>query len=245
MSFEKVVIGPATLYRGDSLELLAAGVLKCDAIVSDPPYGISYKHGGGRVNGVGVRQGGVPLQAKTDTIHGDDRPFDPAIWIDAAPCRSQKEANGGEPRIILWGADHFRHRIPEGGTMLAWDKHLGRGPDDSFADCEWAWCGPKVRREIFRWLWKGVVTNKHKLDRSPHQKAFARVHVSQKPVELMRWSIEKLKVPVGGIVLDPYLGSGTTGIAALSLGMKFVGVEIDQGHFETACARIREAVDTF
>ena len=67
---------------------------------------------------------------------------------------------------------------------------------------------------------------------------FARVHVSQKPVALMRWCIEKLKPPPGGVILDPFMGSGSTALAALSLGYGFIGCEIDQGHFETACARI-------
>lgn len=66
---------------------------------------------------------------------------------------------------------------------------------------------------------------------------FARVHVSQEPVELMgRWCIEKLKPPQDALILDPYMGSGSSGIAALSLGHRFIGVDIDPGHFATACA---------
>ncbi len=125
---------------------------------------------------------------------------------------------------------------------------MGQGPDDSFTDCEWGWCGKKVRREVFRWLWKGVICKKSAEDCSPTKGGkghgatkFARVHVSQKPVALMRWSIEKLKPPPGGLILDPYMGSGSTGIAALSLGHRFIGVEIDPGHFEIACQRIEEA----
>jgi DNA modification methylase len=98
---------------------------------------------------------------------------------------------------------------------------------------------------VFRWLWKGIITKKTKEDFSPtkggkgHGGArFARVHVSQKPVALMRWCIEKLKPPQDGIILDPYLGSGSTGIAALTLGYKFIGCEIDPEHLKIAVARI-------
>ena len=100
---------------------------------------------------------------------------------------------------------------------------------------------------MFRWLWKGVIAQRHEDDMPPARikggKAagaarFARVHQSQKPVELMRWSIDKVR-PLGGLpVLDPFMGSGSTGVAALTLGLPFIGCEIDPAHFEVACARI-------
>lgn len=248
MDFEKIELagGRAVLFRGDSLALLEAGLLKCDAIVSDPPYGIGFQHGGGG-KGLAIEGNAV---GNTDPIHGDGQPFDPAPWLAAAPRTEVKNGGnyGNDPRIILFGADKYMQRLPEGGTLLAWDKHVGQGADDSFADCEWAWCGKRVRREVFRWLWKGIISKKTPDDCSPTKGGkgsgaarFARVHVSQKPVALMRWCIEKLKVPPSGIVCDPYMGSGSTAIAALGLGYRFVGVEIDPGHFATACARIEEA----
>ena len=243
-TFQKRTIGDCTLYMGDSIELLAAGVFgKIGAIVSDPPYGIGYQHGGH-----GDRRSQISnLASRTDTIIGDDLPFDPLPWIDAAPCNEARKRTtyGGDPLIILWGADHFMQRLPENGTLLAWDKHIGRGCDDSFTDCEWAWCGRKVKREVFRWLWKGVCTQKSALDVattvSTHRtsgKVFARVHISQKPVELMRWCIDKVRPLAGLPILDPYMGSGTTAIAALSLGHTFIGCEIDPTHFDVACRRI-------
>lgn len=244
MNFEKRIIGDCTLYCSDSLELLRAGVFgKLGAIVSDPPYGIGYQHGGG---GDGIRnRDGSPIPSKTCTIIGDDVPFDPMLWIDAAPI--SHGAVGNAPLVLLWGADHFKTRLPEGGTLLAWDKHLGIGADDGFADCEWAWCGRKTKREVFRWLWKGVVAQKTPADRMPlpnvanGKSTCRRVHVSQKPVELMRWCIDKVRPITGLPILDPYMGSGSTGVAALSLGRSFIGCEIDPDHFEVACARIENA----
>lgn len=241
VNFEKVVLadGRAVMYRGDCLALLAAGLLKADAIVSDPPYGIGYQHSG-------KTKGNVA--SSTAKIIGDESRFDPAPWIDAAPrSRRQKPSElsgvGGDPLIVLFGADHFKNRLPDGGTLLAWDKHLGRAPDDQFTDCEWAWCGRKVKREVFRHLWKGVISKRERDDQCPTHPSSGggkapRAHVSQKPVALMRWCIQKLKPPVGGLILDPYAGSGSTGVAALSLGHRFIGVEVDESHFKTACARI-------
>jgi site-specific DNA-methyltransferase (adenine-specific)/modification methylase len=168
MSFEKIVLadGRATIYRGDCLELLAAGLLKCDAIVSDPPYGIGFQHGGG---GIGAALEGSNVVKNAEKIHGDDQPFDPAPWLAAAPRTESKNNNkyGDSPRILLWGANNYMQDLPKGGTLLAWDKHLGQGADDSFADCEWAWCGRPVKREVFRWLWKGIIATKTPDDCSP------------------------------------------------------------------------------
>lgn len=240
-----VTIGGATLYHGDCLQLLAAGLLKCDAIVSDPPYGIGYQHTGFSRFG--------PMR-RTDKIIGDDVPFDPQPWVDVAPGGQVLSAGGKKhgKRIILFGADHFRARLPEYGTLLAWDKHVGTGADDSFADCEWAWSGINVRREVFRHLWKGIIKHVDAADGSPTRgkllasgkRAFATSHVSQKPVALMRWCIQKVKPKAGGVILDPYMGSGTTGIAALSLGYRFVGCEIDAEIFDIAVDRIGYYVET-
>jgi site-specific DNA-methyltransferase (adenine-specific) len=65
------------------------------------------------------------------------------------------------------------------------------------------------------------------------------VHPTQKPVELMRWCIEKVKCPEHGVILDPYMGSGSTLIAGLSLGYKVIGVEYDQEHFDMAVKRVK------
>jgi len=246
-TFEKRIIGDCTLYRGDCLELLHAGpgktglFGKIGAIVSDPPYGIGYqleRNGAGAPNNTGGKD-----VKNSPIIHGDCTPFNPQPWLDAAPI-----ATGfmhlQQKNILLWGADHYMQRLPIGGTMLAWDKHLGRGGNDSFADCEWAWIGrPRVKREVFRYLWKGLTASTTPLDMPPpgvknDGKRFARVHISQKPVELMRWCIDKVRPLAGLPVLDPYMGSGSTAIAALSLGHTFIGCEIDPGHFDVACRRI-------
>ena len=67
------------------------------------------------------------------------------------------------------------------------------------------------------------------------------VHPTQKPIELMKWCISRLKLKPGATILDPYMGSGTTGVAAVELGYKFLGCELDPGYFAIAAERIKHA----
>ena len=66
-----------------------------------------------------------------------------------------------------------------------------------------------------------------------------RFHPTQKPVALMAWCIDR--IPTAQTILDPFMGSGTTGIACANVGRKFIGIEIDPGHFDIACKRIEQA----
>lgn len=58
----------------------------------------------------------------------------------------------------------------------------------------------------------------------------------------MRWCIEQAEVPIGGRILDPFMGSGTTGVAAVKMGRRFTGIEIDVGYFDISCRRIGDAL---
>lgn len=196
-----------TLINADCLDVLP---IEADAVITDPPYGIAFKH-----SGISYGLGG---KSKTDTIIGDDKPFDPAPWLDYKIC-------------LMWGADHYAHRLPE-GRWLVWDKLGGRDAfGDSFSDAEVAWAKGKGAMRIHRRMWKGLL-------REGEDKQRPRYHVSQKPVELMAWCLDQVKVPIGATVLDPYMGSGSTAIACIRTGRKFVGIEKDAKHFETACERV-------
>ena len=69
--------------------------------------------------------------------------------------------------------------------------------------------------------------------------ALLSIHPTQKPVVVMTWCMEQAKVPEGATVLDPYMGSGTTAIACIRTGRRFIGIEIDPVHFATAVKRVR------
>jgi DNA modification methylase len=64
-------------------------------------------------------------------------------------------------------------------------------------------------------------------------------HKSQKPIKLMEWCIEYL--PKANLILDPFMGSGTTGVACVKMGRKFIGIEMEAKYFDIACKRIEEA----
>jgi len=219
MSPRKEVIGNATLYLGDCLEVMPS-LGPVDAVVTDPPYGIGYVHRGNiRGEKALVGQTKAANSRGILPITNDDRPFDPAPLL-------------GFSRVLMWGADRYRARLPETGSFIAWDKSLGRGPADNFVDVEFAWCNWREPRNCVRMLWKGLVCDKRGENNG------LRVHPVQKPIRLMAWCIERAG---GGIILDPYMGSGTTGVAAMILGRKFIGVEIEKRWFDIACRRIEES----
>jgi site-specific DNA-methyltransferase (adenine-specific)/modification methylase len=69
-----------------------------------------------------------------------------------------------------------------------------------------------------------------------------RVHPTQKPVSLMQWCIEQMRLPADDLILDPFMGSGSTGVAAVKMGHRFIGIEIEPKYFDIACRRISEAL---
>lgn len=219
MTVRVETIGAATLYLGDCREVL--GGIKADAVVSDPPYGQSYVHGGG-----GRPVSNSPLskayKRNTQPIIGDDEPFDPSPLL---------AAGGGAGQVILWGAHRFHDRLPP-GTWLVWDK-VPTGKVRSQGDGEAAWKNDVTPRalRIFRHLWDGVCV----ADRA--DLSDGRVHPMQKPVAVMSWCVAM----TDGVVVDPYMGSGSTGVACMRLGRPFIGIEIDPVYFEVACRRIAAA----
>jgi DNA modification methylase len=202
----------ALLINADCLDVLPE-LRAADAIVSDPPYGIGYCKGSGGK--------GKHSRRNIEPIMGDDRPFDPAPWLDFG-------------NVVLWGAEHYAARLPE-GRWLAWDKLNGLESFDSFSDVEFAWHNRKGAARIYRFMWKGICQQ--------GDKAGGRVHPTQKPVPLMAWCMNEAGVPTGATVCDPYMGSGTTGVACVRTGRNFIGVELDAAHYKNACDRIARELD--
>ena len=215
MAFEEVIIGNARLIHGDCRDVLPTLPANI-AIVSDPPYGIGYAKGrGGKGNHSWARDG----NRNREGIIGDDKPFDPEHLL-------------GFDRVLIFGADHYAQRLPH-GRWLAWDKLDGKEPWDSFSDVEFAWMNKPGAARIFRMVWKGLCQGAGK------DKGIRRTHPTQKPVDLMEWCIEQAGRPA--VVCDPYMGTGATGVAAMNLGLQFIGVEIDRRYFDIACERIEIA----
>lgn len=211
------VIGAATLILGDCREVLPT-LGEVDAVVTDPPYGMKADTNSHRFSGgdLGHRQRRKEGRAWPAVI-GDDVEFDPTPLL-------------GVGRVaVLWGLNHFPRNLPP-GAALVWLKRSDEAFGSFLSDGEVAWLSKGRGVYAFR-------------DFSGHMEASTgdRHHPTQKPVELMRWCIQRAKVPAGGLIADPYMGSGSTGVAAVTGGYRFVGMEIVPEYFESACRRIEQA----
>jgi site-specific DNA-methyltransferase (adenine-specific) len=127
-------------------------------------------------------------------------------------------------KVILWGSNHYAKQL-ELGTTLVWIKRLDPAFGTFFSDAE------------IGWMKGGHGVYCHR-DLSMNGETTSRVHPTQKPLGLMKWCIQK----TSGTILDPYMGSGTTGIAAVQLGRGFIGIEIEPKYFDVARKRISEAL---
>jgi site-specific DNA-methyltransferase (adenine-specific)/modification methylase len=132
----------------------------------------------------------------------------------------------------MWGVDHFHERVPSGGRWLAWDKRAMWSFSDTFSDVEFAWHSETGAARIINFLWKGV--------RQDGEKGEPRYHIMQKPIAVMSWCIDQLRT-AGRVIVDPFMGSGTTGVACIRLGRPFLGIEIEPQYFDIACRRIEKA----
>lgn len=216
-----------TIILGDCKQWL--GEVKFDAIITDHPYGINFQHSGCSNEFIKKSDKSFSV-SRTRPILGDDKPFDPTHLLAAV-----YESKGHIKPLAIFGANHFCQYFGTdvGGQWYVWDKSCGKGPNSSFIDAEFIWANRKNPRCIFRHLWMGAIRAGE--GSSENEK---RMHVSQKPIELMVQLVESCRVGVGQVVCDPYMGSGSTGIAALRTGRKFVGIELDEYYFKIAEKRL-------
>jgi site-specific DNA-methyltransferase (adenine-specific)/modification methylase len=149
-------------------------------------------------------------------------------WDSKPPSHELMDLIHSKGQIhVYWGGNYFG--LPASKCWLVWDKCTGA---NSFADCELAWTNidSVVRKITVPWV-----------GASAKDESGERVHPTQKPLGVMRWSIEKCK-PQPQTILDPFMGSGTTGVAAIQLGRSFIGIEREPKYFDIACKRIEQAV---
>lgn len=199
----EVIIGDATLYLGDCLEILPT-LERVDAVITDPPYGIGQDGGAQRTRG-SKRTNGEKIG-----------------WDNQRPSKEIFDAMQAAGDVqIIWGGNYFADYLPPSMGWLYWEKRMG----GDFADGELAWTSQRRALRQFSHF------KKNKGDEHP----------TQKPVELMRWCIEICKNTPQSII-DPFMGSGTTGVAAIQLGRKFIGIEREPKYFDIACKRIEQAV---
>lgn len=233
----KEQIGEATLYLGDCLEVLPT-LPKVDAVITDPPYEqeahtngrrlLGKQEGGART----VEYGALDFGAMTDTLRQDSASLAVRLcrgWM-LTFCQAEAVAKWRDAHEAA-GAAYRRAMVwlkPDGAPQFTGDRP-GMGYESIVA----SWCGDGRSR------WNGggrhgVFTHAQRNDNTPKE------HMTEKPVALMRELVALFTMP-SDTVLDPFMGSGTTGVACAQLGRKFIGIEIEPRYFDIACRRIEQA----
>lgn len=230
----EVVIGDCRLLLGDCLEILPC-LGAANHVISDPPYEDELHKAMGRIR----RNDGREMVQSLG--------FDGVNASRSDIARAIVAASSGWALIftLAEGVRAWRDDLQAAGakwdTVLAWIKpdasprFNGQGAARGFENCVTVWCGKGYRS------WngggkRGVYT--HCVNVGRHG-----AHPTEKPVPLMTDLVADYTQP-GQTILDPFMGSGTTGIACLKLGRKFIGIERSEEHFETAIERITEAHDS-
>jgi DNA modification methylase len=210
------------MYHGDNRDIGSLDLPKVDAVVTDPPWGSKTATNYTRLdNGYAhYMQGGTAMKSKDfEPVIGDDEPFDPTPWLPYPQC-------------VLFGFQYFASRLPT-GTVYVWYKRHYPG-QSMLGDCELIWRKSGSGVWLFQHVWHGAVRGSESGQKT--------LHPTQKPVALMRWLIGKLNLPPGATILDPYCGSGATGVAAVYDGYQFIGIEKDEHYAQIAQARIASMV---
>ena len=234
---DKVVIGDATLYLGDSLDIVPT-LESIDAVITDPPYCSGARTSADIVGRKGMSRRGqrwaaAPLANDRMTVTG-------FTWLIRQILRNAYAIlpeGGSFLSFIDWRQYPTLYGVIESVNfrvqgLIVWDKidmALGNGF--------------RNQHEFIIHASKGVPAI---IDRgTPNVLSVKRIssselHPTEKPVVLLERLVGVIAAG-NGIVLDPFMGSGTTGIASLRTGRKFIGVEVDPKYFEIACRRIEEA----
>lgn len=232
-----VTIGSATLYCGDCMDILPA-LGKVDAVITDPPYEAEAHTKGRRLLGKQknlkrtVEYGALDFDQMTDDVRALSSKLCVNVCTGWVLTFCQAEA------VHAWKAAHEKAGAKYKRAMV-WIKpdgapqFTGDRPGMGYESIVASWCGNG------RSKWNGggrhgVFKHAQRDNNQPKQ------HMTQKPIALMS-ELVSLFTGCDEEILDPFMGSGTTGVAAIKLGRKFIGIEKEQKYFDIACKRIEEA----
>mgnify|MGYP001576190501 CR=1 FL=1 len=207
------------IYHADNREILPLIPEKSiDLVLTDPPYGIGYKP---QKHNSKTSWGDRNFCA-TDILHGDSGLLD----FNATPIYEQFKYAWQ----VWWGANNYQDSLPRSRGWLVWFKARGMEGTD-FSHAELAWTNKDMPIRLIDYLWQGSMKDG---ERTRSQ------HPTQKPLAVISWCLSFFIDSI--IVLDPYLGSGTTAVAAKKLGRKCIGIEIEEKYCEIAAKRCSQSV---
>lgn len=217
MTFREEIIGDCRLINADCREVMESWpqCFRIGAVLTDPPYGIGADKG--KAIGSNSFNGSRPILSAEypDNEWDNERPHKAVFDLMRTHSKDQ----------IIWGGNYFADWLPARGRWLWWDKCQTM---PSYGDGELAWTSLDATTPK-----KFTLAN---------NRIFAerreRFHPTQKPIEVIEWCLGFLKTDT---ILDPFMGSGTTGVACANLGRKFIGIEIEPKYFDIACRRIEQA----
>jgi site-specific DNA-methyltransferase (adenine-specific) len=226
--------GRIQIWHGDCRDVMPA-LPEPSLVIADPPYGFGQARQGRakRARDDTGRNGGVDTIDVRDGVYrgtwrgwsdmrGDDEPFDPSHLL-------------GYPRLVLFGANHYASRLPDSGSWLVWDKRNGATPDNN-ADAELIWTNLGGPVRTYRQCWRGFTRERDRLEMTEKH-----LHPTQKPVLLMQWLLDTHTTP-DDLVIDPYMGCGPVPRAAMNIGRRAIGIEIEERYCEIAAKRLQQSV---
>jgi len=209
LGHHRVMCGDAT----EDIPLLMEGE-KADMVFTDPPYGIESVSSTGQVKGA-IKNAAAPVVYSE--VIGDGSTVAARSFYEA--CLAL-----GFEKYIIWGGNYFIDFLPFSPSWLIWNKR-GQMNSNNFADGEMAWCSFKTRLRIYSVVWTGMIRE---------GESGSRLHPTQKPVKLLCSIIAD---HINGSILDGFLGSGSTLIAAEQSDRKCYGLEIDPKYVDVIIQR--------
>lgn len=200
-----------TIVNADCLEYMKTLPDKSiDLVLTDPPYGIFKPIG---QDGAMGNFSGMGVEA----VEWDKKPSADIF----------NEIKRVSRDYIVWGGNYFADILGPCKEPWIWDKQTGK---NYFADGELAFTSYQGTLRIFHHQWCGAF--------KASERGMKAMHPTQKPIELMKWCLRNTKD--GDVILDPFMGSGTTLVAAKQLGRKAIGVEISEKYCEIAKSRLSQ-----
>jgi DNA modification methylase len=166
--------------------------------------------------------GEAAKENKTRSVLAQSKDYGTSDWDNAIQPDAVLQAVAMAKQAVVFGGNYYP--LPPSSCWLVWDKENG---ENDFADCELAWTNLKKAVRIKRHQWHGMI-------RKGREQRF---HPTQKPLDVIRWAMSFTE---GETVLDPFMGSGTTLLAAKLEGRKAIGIELEERYCEVAKQRLRQ-----